>query len=536
MKTFDSNAPLFLKNNNQKHKIPSHILETVSQFIPLHFKHISFCNGVINEEPSALGCARGNLITLSPDAPDIDTPAGVHLVAHELTHVSQFQRGMLDQSSDLIDRQTLELEAELVAVLSVESWINKSEIGPALSARHECNRHAHTAPVMFLLPWETFKNESSASGRRNRVKKVDDALKAYHEEMRKPDWNAAVALTLIRAVKNTCTNYMRERTGSERIAGVKRLHDQASVEEQVVLRLAEANGIGHADKKWALIAAAQETKERFETTAIMAGGLGTLDTLVKSTLNNMKVAAVDTGIPQGIINSDLDQLRRLARQMTSSPILKTVVEKCLRYTAVADYGAGLSNSAGCKLNVNKVGNTPKYTINHNADQGGGTRIRLGSLLHELTHMIISETFGNTALLLDCSADASDTEILMLSARRRSAITELKDSIAGDNTLGGYGRLKSELEFKVKYPLGSIKKYVPNFIAASKLSQAEHDKWVKLENDGIGLELIEYTPVINQMLFWCFAYGLPRQHATFQRLEALAKIELTRQAWGRNIFN
>ena len=68
-------------------------------------------------------------------------------------------------------------------------------------------------------------------------------------------------------------------------------------------------------------------------------------------------------------------------------------------------------------------------MNHLLLQQEGINFRLGSLLHELTHVAVAECFGNSIIMLACPPNATDDEMMQLVKVRKAGVLNLIGQVA-----------------------------------------------------------------------------------------------------------
>jgi hypothetical protein len=169
---------------------------------------------------------------------------------------------------------------------------------------------------------------------------------------------------------------------------------------------------------------------------------------------------------------------------------------------------------GLKYNTTRGGGAKKYTLNHFMGQALGRRFRMGSLLHELTHLSNAEIFDNTCLMLSVRKSATDAQIRTLAGNRRGRLLSLKSEIESSSAVSP--DLKTELISKVNYPImGKFASYLLTF--KSKLDAPNHARLTALQRDGVDCEIIEYDSVVNQMFLWCHLFAVDSSTGVYTKL-------------------
>jgi len=204
-----------------------------------------------------------------------------------------------------------------------------------------------------------------------------------------------------------------------------------------------------------------------------------------------------------LVLRDIEKLKKIANDPTLPGILKSVILEATSSANLQQIDTSVM-SPGLKYNKTRGPGLKKYTLNHNMSQYLGRRFRMGSLLHELTHLSNAEIFDNTILILSIHKAATDAEITALASQRRGSLLALKAEIEKSSAVSG--ELKGALVEKVNYPLmGKFGSYLAVF--KSQLDPAVHARLTALNRAGLDCELIEYDSVVNQMMLWCHLFNV-----------------------------
>jgi hypothetical protein len=460
--------------------------------------------------------AYGDQIHFAPGEFDRSTAEGWRIVGHELAHVVQQRLGRVPQIAGIIDDPELEREAhaagDLAASVFATGRVPATPFypGPIPAKAHRC-------AVQCLMSLTDFKTETVASGPRSKVKKIDDALEALHTLDKKTPRNYVTLLAKLRSLSTACKTYLRENPKSDRKGGIDRLERQIALEEVVLAPLADYYA-GKADlmKAWEHLEQAQdkvqdvqskpEFKRRFCDVEIQ----GLIDELE----GQIRVAKYDAKM----VLRDIDQLRKLADLEGLPPILKSIIQEATNAANTRQIDFKI-REPGSGYNISNGGTGPKYTLRHRLGQVG-RKWRMGSLLHELTHISIAEIFDNTLMMLAIRKDADDDEMIQFARLRRAKIIELQRKINAANDLDP--ALQREMQVKANYPLnGVLQRYMSDF--RRLFSDSDFKRFAKLgqerKMDG---ELIEYDTVINQMALWCALSKIDEKHAVYRELLTLAR--------------
>jgi hypothetical protein len=480
---------------------------------------------VVGPAAAAMGArafAIGHEVHFAPGAYEPHGPAGREVLAHELTHVLQQRCGLAGRhgphDAALLDDPVLEAQACALGTAAREMNARSLRTHALALAWRGAPPRPLGHAVQCLMALDEFKRSSNAPGMRDKIKKVDAELGQFHQLDAAVPRNYQALLAQLRKLFKTCQDYGVSRPDSKRKAGVDLLMRQVSAEEVVLSALADFEKSADVLVQWEHLEAAQERflqlrgREHFTR----KGFASELDTLIQNHRHKLEQSPAGA---QAILK-DVEELKRIAQRHDLPDVLAAVVHEVTSAGTMQQLSMGSVYSAGAKYNTTR-GVQPKFTLNHNLNQGSGRKIRIGSLLHELTHVSVAETYGNTILMLAIDPGTDDKAMLQLAARRKARLLGLKDEIERASDLEP--DLLSELRSKVGYPLcGKFGTYVSNF--KSQLSQPVHDRLKALNVQGMDCELIEYDSVVNQMAMWCHLYGVDRGHAVYRQLLTLAKIE------------
>lgn len=471
--------------------------------------------------PAAIGArafACGSDVFIDDRQVDLACADGWRVLGHELTHVLQQRTGRFVRPREappiiLLDTAA-EREAERMgdcaARLFAPGWPAERT---ALTGQRS---PASSAVIQCLMSLDEFKTASKAPGLRDKIKAVDQALTRYHAlEAAKPR-DYTELFKQIKTLYQACTTYNQVRPNSGRKAGVETLIRQIALEEVILISLAKFEAATDEMDKWEAL---EETQERFRQVEHRPefkwpGFLNDLNTLMNLHINTIR----DTKVASDVIRRDIEELKRIAKMETAPDIVKAVI---LEVTAAANVQQLdlCESSPGAKFNTTR-GKIQKYTLNHALNQSFGKKFRMGSLLHELTHVSIAETFGNTVIMLAIPSDATDNQMMDLARIRKSHLLGLITLIDKDTEFSA--SLKNEMKAKANYPIGGkFGIYLGNFRA--KLGDAMFNRLFALNQRGLDSELIEYDTVINQMMLWCYLFNVSDTNAVYRQLRTLAQL-------------
>ncbi|TQV73514.1 DUF4157 domain-containing protein [Exilibacterium tricleocarpae] len=483
--------------------------------------------------PGLLGVkafAVGRDIVVVPEC-QLDSPEGWHILGHELTHVVQQGMGLLDHIPD--DRAhlhidwLLETEAELIgsyaAQISDSRTLPKSPVYLSSPITRSSSR-----TIQCLMSLEDFKTATNAAGKRNKITAVQNELQAFHTLDSKEPKDYTAILKQLRKLYESCKTYHKERPGSNRKAGVDRLMREIGFEEVVLTSLAKYHTAGDELEKWDYLdecmARYQKIRGRSEFTRKLLGP--ELDALMTK-YSSIKA----TDLTTAIVKKDIEALKAAAKRTDIPDILKSCITEVTAPNNLKNLDMTIW-MPGAKYNTVRDKSLQKYTLKHTLAQGRGKNFRLGSLLHELTHVSIAETYSNSVLMLAIGSEATDTEILNEARLRKSHIGALKEAIKTTSDQDLVPFLKKEMTDKANYPVsGKLITYLSNF--KTKMPEVEHKRLSALARSGLDSELIEYDTVINQMMMWCYLYNVDPENKVYKLLKTYARVAYDRRAAYRN---
>ena len=500
----------------------------------------------VGPQPSRIGArafAFGHDLYFAPGQYAPDTREGLLLLGHELAHVIQQGSGRVRGTGriSVVQDPLLEEEAAIIGQCFAEAVEHGRMPERPVYALESNGSPISIGTIQCLMDFEAFKTASSASGMRNKIATVDNALKEYHRlnSAKQKDW--AALLRQIRALYESCKTYSKERPNSDRQAGVDKLSRQIATEEPILMALAEFQKATTLDDKWEHLEKAQERYLTFRNKPDYSSNLqGDLSILIGAAKEDFKKAA--TGSTP--ILRDLEELKKIAASPLTPGILKSVILEVTAANNVQNLSFSHDNPKA-KYNVTR-GAATKYTLCHALDQALGKIFRLGSLLHELTHVCIAETFSNTVIMLSMDPAANDDEIMRVVNIRKTNITALQSLVenapllelgAPRDAQGLTEEQKKELIDKAGYATGikmsTYMQVLQNFPKATNApailtvndATAMYDRLMKLVRKGLASELVEYDTVINQMTLWCHLWKLDLAHPVYDRLR-----DLTLQAY------
>jgi len=392
---------------------------------------------------------------------------------------------------------------------------------------------------------EEFKELTKAMGKRNKILTVETQLEAYLKATAVKGWDMDFAATVQEGQKlrAACLNYRVERPNSKRRKGIDKVLQLLDVEGPPIEMAARASNSEGAVMARLLMDAREHVVEgmRLLTPREMNGIDQWVNSIISYIYNSKSgmLGKGDTWTPdaQELVIDDMEILQEMSGRESVPGLIRDILKQILNARMVGQISPGL-NGVNAKYNETR-GSKTKYTLNHNILVDGGHRFRLGSLVHELTHVCVAEAFGNSVLMLSMPLDASDDDYLSVGQHRKTMLGTLLAQVESDSEINSdvftRSGLKSNLVTQCNYGMSSklATNYVPNL--KTRLEGEEGPDFVPwilgLANRGLGAEIIEYDSVVNQMLVWCFMNNLSPTNPVYVELEHLANEEKARRARG-----
>lgn len=205
------------------------------------------------------------------------------------------------------------------------------------------------------------------------------------------------------------------------------------------------------------------------------------------------------------VQADLAKLAQLAGQ-TQVPVLKNVLEEVLALENGGRIRKHLSVPAsGWARRYMHLDGSLHYDIAYQSEEPDEA-LRLGNLVHELTHCAVNEAYHGDFLNHACSDDG--VPAMVLNANRFVENETARRSSRMDMTVLGY--------------LGENLNTLQRQLTQSGLSEA-HKKEVadKIDYGKVNV-YAEYDTVINQIGFWCLEWNARRGTQFAKLLDALGE--------------
>jgi hypothetical protein len=370
----------------------------------------------------------------------------------------------------------------------------------------------------MVMKLNDFQDKTKARTPRmlDRIAPIDAALKKFHDaDTAKPKVYAKVAkqaqVLLVAARK-----FLSDKPEANRKDAVESLVQQIAVESEFLSLVAKADDAADDMAQFKALEKAQEFVRR--NIAVIGLARPGASPEITDLIDKHSVQMRDASRGGALVLRDIEKLKKLAQDPALPGVLKAVILETTAAGNVQQVDPAVM-SPGLKFNKTKGPGVKKYTLNHNMSQYMGRRFRMGSLLHELTHLSNAEVFDNSPLMLAAVKSASDTEMTTIASQRRGRLMSLKSEI--EKATGIDGDLKGELLGKVSYPImGKFQSYLGAF--KSQLDPALHLRLTNLMRAGMDCELIEYDSVVNQMFLWCHLFDVDAVSATYTKLQSMVE--------------
>jgi|MDSW01.2.fsa_nt_gb hypothetical protein len=218
------------------------------------------------------------------------------------------------------------------------------------------------------------------------------------------------------------------------------------------------------------------------------------------------------------LNADLSRLEQLASQ-TQVPILGLVLNEVLALENNGRIRKHLSvGTSGWARRYIHADGKLYYDVAYQADSADET-IRLGNLVHELTHCAVNEAYD--ADFLNHASDSTGIPDIVLDSNRFVENETKRRTSRMDMTVLGY----------LGENLGRLKK----LLTQSGLSEKHKTEVSNKIDYGMVNVYVEYDTVINQIGFWCLEWGARRGTQFSKFLDALGEDAYERRQTGNQVI-
>ena len=451
--------------------------------------------------------------------------------------------------------------------------------------------------VQRLMSLDEFKSKTSRfMGKRNEIKTIDLQLETYnnfvdgikplsYDIAKNPYFVFFRMKNMIEALNNACINYKGKRNITELKNQVQKEKDAinfviniADQSQKLVPEKIYRTETPEETQKHPGISQAQLIRARFFATQFREKAFNRYPDIefYKELNNGFNSYLIDNNISnlvniEGYTNSYQSLFRSAVDDPDAPDALKNVLNEALEFAP----NIPVSVQGGKFANKYKQGteNKPQYDMSLTIS-GEDTVISSGSYLHELTHINVGESYGNTSLFLGLCTDDDYKELFK---ERVDSIRKLTKAAQDELVLAEKGQspftvnhLKNDLLWKLSYAAGDTlhddfkrdfnklyTKYIddavkrnnnPNSVKEGiseetgntiklKIRDAmESETGIKEADDLFGVNsnvFVEYDAVINQLLLWCYGWGIPKDNNVVKVLCELVEKEYQRRTAARN---
>jgi hypothetical protein len=406
-----------------------------------------------------------------------------------------------------------------------------------------------TMPIQRLPTLNSFKASTKIDWSiRWKVSTLDDLIRDFHAL---PLDDYAQRVVYINQIVQACQNYIGlPNQKAKRKVGVQTLLNNANQERPIYLALEQMANAGNLRDKYNEAVNAQDLALQQEnagnnTLSATSSSIGAVIRTILTNINTNEPATMDL-----LAQDDLQRLQDMLRDPLLPQITQDVINELIG--DIGEVGlVGTQGGPGARL-ANPTDNlgTKKYKVAHGLDQKMGTSERLGSLVHELTHVASGESYDNTSSFLMFATTLTPVQIQQLGATRVNEVTALKNLCTNDVALND--RQKELLQEKIAYGFeDKLPLYAARFQDAgiqarndankllavdphSVIGQTKRAKADTYDADrqimmtaaaaapGQSSVFIEYETVMNQMLIYMYQWGIPNNNPFYTKLRQVAQ--------------
>lgn len=395
-----------------------------------------------------------------------------------------------------------------------------------------------------MLKLEEFKTLTKARGFRNKIKPVDKALAEYLEAVAtKPAGQAYPdvknALNKLQTLRSACEQYGMDRPNSDRMGGVDQVMKLMKHELPALRFIVQAEDRTGAEAKRLLMQAREVTVDASRALSIQEfNPMEWLNSAI-GCINSVKAGVVKKGETisedmAGLVMDDIETLKNMSSNEEVPGVIRAMLKQITSSRIVSQISPGV-NTPGAKFNETR-GAGKKYTLNHRLVYDGGSRMRLGAIVHELTHVNVAEAFDHSVIMLAMPRDATDEDFLRVSRERKAKLQALAETLESDPEIGNevFGRMgvKVNINTQIRYASSDkLTRYMSNLKPRLDAEEGKEfcERMTALNGQGLGAEIIEYDSVINQSLIWCHLHDVPETNPVYKQLATLAGENMVRRA-------
>jgi hypothetical protein len=406
-----------------------------------------------------------------------------------------------------------------------------------------------TMPIQRLPTLDSFKASTKIDWTiRWKVTTLDDLIRNFHAL---PLDDYGQRLVYINQIVQACQNYigLPDNKASRKV-GVQTLLTNANQELPIYLALAQMANAANLRNKYNEAVKAQDLAIQKEnagnnTLSATSASIGAVIRTILTNINTNEPATMDL-----LAQDDLQRLRDMLVDPLLPQITRNVITEVLGNMGQVGL-VGTQGGPGARL-ANPGDNLggSKYRVAHGLDQEMGTTERLGSLVHELTHVAAGESYDNTSSFLMFATTLNPGEIQALGAQRVLEVAELRNLCNSDGALND--RQKGLLHEKINYGYeDKLQLYAARFQDAAIQFRKDADRLLladptsleglrkRAKADTYDLDrqimstaalaaprqssvFIEYETVMNQMLIYMHQWGIPAHNPFYTKLRQVAQ--------------
>lgn len=371
--------------------------------------------------------------------------------------------------------------------------------------------------VQRLLETNSFKSQTAIDyKRRSIIKKVDIALTNYHKLGVNDFAERSAQLDVI---VTECDTYLEHpEAHPKRIPGVEELKRQTILEKGVIELLAQAEDAAGPAKFYKL----SKAQDAFLLAKDRVPGLNRIHISSKLDKCIAELRKIPGAIEE-VLKNELRQLAAIFSDDNTPDITKSILREVFENLGELTLNALTPGARFANESEKKRGVREKYVVNHYLEAPGGTSERLGSLVHELTHVSISEQFDNTALFFAFGKNASEDEVMVLVEKRHEDLDKLLAILPS----GRFSKAQLDLlNMKLAYPrqggASGVQRYVSSFFESKKITLADKQRAEYLIDKGMDNTVIEFDTVINQMLIYMQLWKINSDNPFYELLRTVAE--------------
>jgi hypothetical protein len=234
----------------------------------------------------------------------------------------------------------------------------------------------------------------------------------------------------------------------------------------------------------------------------------------------MKAIPITSVEADNLQQADFAKLRQIARDRQTPPILSDAIIE----VQANNYDTRFENTiAGSGANDSLVGYTG-YKVKYG--QYLGDAERLGTLVHEMTHISVGKSYNNTKAFLSYAKNTTVPQIIALSDLRTKRINNLKALLAADKTFSNPQRNKITEQLNYALSQDKMENYM-NIATKDKtpesIAAANNINTAIVQSNGrLNLTIVEYDTVINQIMVYMHIWDMPQNNAFYTKLRDAAQ--------------